>query len=250
MNMKQIKIIGFLSFAAHLALCGADAAGSPQQVAPQAPAGPTSLSGKVVETMDASGYTYVLVDIGSKKVWVAATRFPIKVGDSVATTQGMPMQNYHSKTLNRDFDLVYFTGSLTVNGVEPATQSKPSDIPKNHPPITGASAVAKVDLSGIKRAEGGKTVEEIFADKQNLSGRQVKVRGKVVKYNPMIMGKNWIHIKDGTGAEGNNDLLVTTSSAAKVGDTVLVTGSLSINKDFGAGYKYAVLIEDAKLKIE
>jgi len=250
MNMKQIRIIGCIIFAAHMALCGPDAAGSPQQVAPQAPEESSSLSGKVVETMDASGYTYVLVDNGSKKVWVAATRFPVKVGDSVATTQGMPMQNYHSKTLNRDFDLVYFTGSLTVNGIESGTKSVPSDIPKNHPPITGVSAIAKVDLSGIKRAEGGKTVEEIFSSKQNLSGQQVKVRGKVVKYNAMIMGKNWIHIKDGTGAEGSNDLVVTTSFAAKVGDTVLVKGSLSTNKDFGAGYKYAVLIEDAKLNVE
>ena len=250
MNMKHIKIIGGITFAARLAVCGLEAAASPPQVAPQAPAEATRLSGKVVETMDASGYTYVLVDNGSKKVWVAATRFPVKLGDSVATTQGMPMQNYHSKTLNRDFDLVYFTGSLTVNGVEPTIKSNPLEIPKNHPPVTGASAVAKVDLSGIKRAEGGKTVKEIFADKQNLSGQLVKVRGKVVKYNPMIMGKNWIHIKDGTGAEGSNDLLVTTSSTAKIGDTILVAGTVSINKDFGAGYKYAVLIEDAKLKVE
>jgi hypothetical protein len=250
MNTKQIALIGCLTFATHSALCGAEAVGSGQHVVLQAPAEAASVSGKVVETMDVSGYTYVLVDTGAKKVWVAATSFPVKVGDSVATTQGMAMQNYHSKTLNRDFDLVYFTGSLTVNGIQPAASNLPPALPKDHPPITNASAVAKVDLSGIKRAEGGNTVGEIFAGKEKLTGQKVKIRGKVVKYNPMIMNKNWVHLRDGTGAEGSNDLLVTTSSEAKVGDTVLVTGTVSINKDFGAGYKYAVLVEDAKLVVE
>ncbi|MCX6929339.1 MAG: hypothetical protein NT154_39880 [Verrucomicrobia bacterium] len=250
MNIKQITILGAVTFAAQLALCGAEAAGSAQHALPQSSTEATSISGKVVETMDASGYTYVRVDTGTKKVWVASTRFPVKVGDSVATTQGMGMPNYHSKTLNRDFDLVYFTGSVTVNGTKSAAGDKSPELPKNHPPIASSSGAAKVDLSGIKPVKDGKTVGQIFADKVKLTGQQVKVRGKVVKYNPMVMGKNWVHIKDGTGAEGSNDLLITTSAATKVGDTVVVTGTVSTNKDFGAGYKYAVLIEDAKLVVE
>jgi hypothetical protein len=78
----------------------------------------------------------------------------------------------------------------------------------------------------------------------------VVVRAKVVKYNPQIMGKNWLHLEDGTGKAGSNDLTVTTNGEAKVGDTVLVTGVVTTNKDFGAGYKYDVILEDANVKVE
>jgi hypothetical protein len=107
-----------------------------------------------------------------------------------------------------------------------------------------------VDLSGIKKADGGKTVEEIFAGKDQLNGKTVAVRGKVVKFSPEIMGKNWIHLQDGTGKEGTNDLTVTTAAVAKTGDTVLVKGTLVANKDFGYGYKYDVIMEDATLTVE
>ena len=76
------------------------------------------------------------------------------------------------------------------------------------------------------------------------------MRGKVVKFSPQIMGKNWIHVQDGTGAAGTNDLTVTTLDEAKVGDTVLVTGKITLNKDFGMGYKYDLIIEDGKVKVE
>ena len=107
-----------------------------------------------------------------------------------------------------------------------------------------------MDLAGIKKAVEGKTVAEIFGSKAKLGGQQVKVRGKVVKYNSNILGKNWLHIRDGTGSEGCNDLVVTTAAVVKVGDTVVVSGAISLNKDFGSGYKYAVIIEDAKVAVE
>ena len=88
--------------------------------------------------------------------------------------------------------------------------------------------------------------------KSSLAGQSVKVRGQVVKYNSEILGKNWLHLRDGSGSVGknDNDLMVTTSTKVKVGDTVLVEGTVSLNKDFGAGYKYAVIIEDAKVTVE
>lgn len=210
-------------------------------------------SGKVVETMNAGDYTYVRVDTGETNVWAAAPRFPVKVGDTAAIAAGMPMPKYHSKTLGRDFDVVYFTDHVSINGASSSAGNAGimQELPKGHPAIGGAAAAKpKIDLSGIKQAEGGKTVAEIYAEKAELSGKQLKVRGKVVKYNGNIMGKNWVHLRDGTGAEGSNDLLVTTTTEAKVGDTVLVTGKVAVNKDFGANYKYPVMIEDAKLQVE
>lgn len=216
----------------------------------QSPASAGSYSGKVVETMNAANYTYVLLDAGAAKLWAAAPQFAVKVGDAVTIANATPMPKFHSKTLNRDFEVVYFTGSVKMNGKEPAAGGESVELPKNHPPIAGGGAKPPLDFSGIKKAEGGKTVAEIYAGKAELSGKPVKVRGKVVKYNANIMGKNWLHIQDGTGSAGGNDLTVTTASETKVGDTILVTGTLAADRDFGSGYKYSLIIEDAKVTVE
>jgi hypothetical protein len=244
----------------------------------------TDFSGKVVETMNASSYTYVLLDTGTAKLWVAAPRFYVKVGDSAAVMQAMAMLDYHSKTMNRDFDVVYFTGSITLNGkpvggTPPETAELPKnhpsiggadakipDLPKNHPPIGGAPAelpglppnhppigqatATPIDFAGIKTVDGGKTVADIVTKRDELAGTEVAVRGKVVKYNGMVMGKNWLHIRDGSGSEGSNDLTITTAAPVKVGDTVLVKGKVVTNRDFGAGYKYSVIIEDGQVTVE
>lgn len=209
-------------------------------------------SGKVVETMNAGGYTYVQVDTGSEKVWAAAPEFKVKVGDTVAVPAGMPMANYESKTLKRKFDVVYFVDSIMVGGVpaqgtaNPAAMQQPGAMPQGHPPVSPAASTEKI--SGIKKADV--TVADLFAGKDKFAGKQIGVRGKVVKFSPEIMGKNWIHLQDGTGGQGTNDLTVTTKSVVKVGDTVLVTGPVSVGKDFGYGYKYDVIIEDAQVKAE
>jgi hypothetical protein len=107
-----------------------------------------------------------------------------------------------------------------------------------------------MNFSGISKPEGGKTVNEIYLQRDKLAGKELLLRGKVIKFSPQIMGKNWMHIQDGTGDKGSNDLTITTASAAKVGDTVLVKGALTINKDFGLGYKYDIIIEDAQVTVE
>ena len=254
--MKYLLLIACLAGSAQLVTA---------QDAPVAAAQTSIVSGKVVETMSTAGYTYVLVDAGGKKVWAAAVQFAVKVGDSVSFAANEPMPNYHSKSLNRDFDLVYFTDRVTVNGDNAAAGSAPAlppghpalpgtspALPPGHPSLTKAPAVAKIDLTGIQRAAGGKTVAEIFIAPAKFAGKIVIVRGKVVKYNSQILGKNWLHIQDGSGSaeKNNNDLTITTAAEAKVGDTVLVSGKIATDKDFGAGYKYDVIIEDAKVTVE
>jgi hypothetical protein len=121
----------------------------------------------------------------------------------------------------------------------------------NHP---AAKPSAAVDLAGIAKAEGGKTVAEVFAEKDQLAGQKVVVRGKVVKTNANIMGKNWLHVRDGSGSDKTNDLTVTAPGGAgvlpNVGDTVVVTGQVALNKDFGMGYTYDVILEDAVVTVE
>jgi len=213
---------------------------------PAAPAAQQGMAGKVTETMNSGGYTYVLVENGGNKSWAAAPEFKVAVGDSVTIPpNAMPMENYESKSLKRTFDVVYFVDSVMVNGIGMAP-AQPNVAPVEGHPQVAVQPAQKI--SGVAKAD--KTVAEVFAEKGSLAGKAVKVRGKVVKFSPEIMGKNWLHIQDGSGQAGSNDLTVNTSSVAKVGDTVVVSGKLVADKDFGYGYKYPVMIEDAAVKVE
>jgi len=130
---------------------------------------------------------------------------------------------------------------------EAAAATQPQ-MPAEHPVATPAP---EVDLTGIAKADGGKTVAEVFAEKDALGGQKVTVRGKVVKVNAGIMNTNWLHVRDGSGAEGTNDLTVTTAGTVPgVGDTVLLTGTVALNKDFGMGYSYDVIVEDTEVTVE
>lgn len=91
------------------------------------------------------------------------------------------------------------------------------------------------------------TVADVFAKKDALAGKNISIKGKVTKFSGGIMGTNWFHIKDGTGSAGTDDFVVTSGDVAKVGDQVVVKGELSKDVDFGYGYKYAVIIKDAKV---
>ncbi len=232
-------------------------------------------TGKIAEMMDAGEYTYVLVDNGAEKVWAAAPKFEAKVGDKVyMPTKVMPMTNYRSSTLNRTFDVVYFEGEIrkVADGMPMANSEKDllmsshggalpaghaaidSAMPAGHAATSQNRTVAEkpsdMDLTQIKKADGGQTVAEVYADKSQLAGKLIILRGKVVKFTPGVMGKNWLHVQDGSGQSGSNDLTVTTNVTAKIGDTVLVKGSLARDKDFGFGYKYDLLVEDAQITIE
>ena len=208
-------------------------------------------SGTVIETMDSGGYTYVHVDTGSEQIWAAAPEFVVRNGDSVVVPDGMAMKDFTSKSLNRTFEEVLFVGEVMVSGTDGS-----GSLPQGHPAtssVVGAHSrpvvtAPDIDLSGLEKA--AQSVEEIFAGKEALAGGEVSVRGKVVKFSQQIMKTNWLHVQDGTGGEGTNDLVVTTDAVVAKGDTVLVTGVLTVNKDFGFGYKYDVIVEGAQVTVE
>ena len=112
-------------------------------------------------------------------------------------------------------------------------------------PVADATPIKVAKASGANAY----TVADVVGKATQLKDKPVKVNGQVVKYNAGIMGKNWIHLRDGSGtpAKSDNDILVTTAAPAKVGDLVAVSGVVRNDKDFGAGYSYKVLIEDATL---
>ena len=218
---------------------------------PDLMAGPSALSGKVAETMNSGGYTYILLDKNGKKTWVAVPQMAVTVGQEIALQPGQEMDNFTSKSLKRTFDIIIFSGG-------PAQPQQASAASAGHQHNEAAApgkkaAVASVE-KGVKveKASGPNayTVSDIFAKGAELDKKTAVVRGKVVKVSAGIMGSNWIHLQDGTGDSGNktHDLVVTTQELPAVGDIVTVNGTVSANKDFGAGYKYNVLIEKASIQ--
>ena len=209
-----------------------------------------TITGRVVETMDAASYTYVRVDTGSEEVWAAASQFPVKVGDRVSVSLEFPMQDFHSKALNRDFPVIYFVSQIGREG-EASAAPAGAQLPPGHAPVASHEAAAVTAPAGgeIAPAEGGLTVADVWARRTSLAGKAVTVRGKVMKVNNGIMGRNWIHLQDGSGkaADGTNDLTLTTDAVARVGEIVTASGTIAVDKDFTAGYKYGVILEGAKL---
>lgn len=206
---------------------------------------PASITGTVTETMDAASYTYVQVEADGKQVWAAGPQAAVKVGDTVTIATQMPMVDFHSESLDRTFEVLYFVGGFgndKAGGHGGTGMGGMGMGGGQHPDLEPG---ADLDLTGIARAEGGHTVGEIHAQAASLSGQTVKVQGKVVKYLSGIMGRNWVHVRDGSGADGTNDLTVTTDAFAKVGDLVVIEGTLATDKDFGAGYRYSVIVEGA-----
>ena len=225
---------------------GANAKVAPVSTAPSAAqAGAAQQqAGVVIETMNSGGYTYVKLESPQGQVWAAGPEISIKVGDKVEFAGGTPMTQFHSKSLDRSFEVIYFVPGFTING------AKPSAAKTAMPAAPAAPAAADIKFDGLTKPEGGKTVAEVFAEKATLGGKEVLLRGKVVKFNGGIMGRNWLHIQDGTGAAGSNDLTVTTDSIVAVGDTVLVKGTVSLDKDFGGGYKFGVILDNATVTKE
>jgi hypothetical protein len=217
------------------------------------PASQSQLAGTVIETMNAGGYTYVKVDCGDRQVWAAGPKTQLDPGEEVSLEQSMLMANFHSPTLDRTFDEIYFVTRFQAEGKGGAavvSEAQASHMMAEAHKTQTASPDPSMDFSGLEKPEGAVTVAEIFAAKDELGDKEVLVRGKVVKFNSGIMGRNWIHLQDGTGGPGTNDLTVTTTDVATVGDTVLVRGKIVLDKDFGLGYRYEILIENAGVTIQ
>ncbi|MEW6652161.1 MAG: GW dipeptide domain-containing protein [Bacteroidota bacterium] len=189
----------------------------------------------VKEVVNVTEYSYLKVADGDKEYWIACPKAEIKVGEVLTYNQAMEMKNFESKELNKKFDSIFFVDKL---------ETKLGTGAMNQPmrPIITQENVQ------IEKAAGGITIAQLFANPSAYSNRTVTVKGKVVKMNSGIMGKNWIHIQDGTKSGSDFNLTVTTQDIAVKDDIITVTGKIVLNKDFGYGYTYKVLMEDAKVE--
>lgn len=237
-----------LPVAGHGAYTAAPPAAAPLPKGHPAVAAPKEtppITGKVLNTMDSGGYTYVyLQQQKGEKVWVAFPKTKVAVGKKVSLVPGEEFKNFKSKTLNRTFDRIIFSlGPVPKKG----TKGKPQQM------AMPGSKEAMVPPENIKidKATGANvyTVAELFAQKGKLNGKKVVVKGKVVKVSQHIMKRNWVHIQDGTGSadKKNHDLVVTMTALPEDGQTVTVSGTLLKDKDYGMGYKYDVLIDSAEI---
>jgi hypothetical protein len=238
------------SAAAASASAGSPAAQPPTAGAPATPPGPNAeqgvetVTGEVVETMDAANYTYMRLKTPKGEVWAATGQTTVKVGAKVVVPLETEMKNFHSPSLKRDFPVIYFVSQITREG-----QSVAPSMALGHG-ANGMPAPAQVKVEPIAPPAGGSSIADIWAKRTALVGKTVTVNGKVVKFNGGILGLNWLHVQDGSGtaADGTNDLTITTDGSAKVGDVITVTGKVVIDKDLGSGYVYKVLLEGAKIK--
>jgi hypothetical protein len=205
-----------------------------QDAAPQL----ATLTGPVLEQLPAAPYLYLRLKTPTGESWVAVPATTVETGATVTVLNPMLMPGFESKTLNRTFDSIYF-GTLS-GGMTPAGNG-----------AMGAPTQPAVVVGTIERARGAdaRTVAEAWAQREQLGGKRVTIRGVVVKYNEGVMGRNWIHLQDGSGdaSTGTNDITVTSMDPVAMGATVTITGTVQINKDFGAGYTYAVIVEEAKV---
>ena len=224
---------------------------APQMAAPAAEAPAEGLTGKVLERLDASPYCYLRLKTAKGEVWAAVPEAKVEKGKEVTVVNPMLMANFESKTLKRTFAEVYF-GTLGDKGA-PAPAAAPAAAPQgmSNPHAGVAAAGGTVEVGKVEKAAGAdaRTVAEAWAQKGSLKDKAVTIRGKVVKFNAGVMGKNWLHIQDGSGdaAKGTHDLTITTQDTVAKGDVVTIKGTLRLDKDFGAGYAYAVIVEDAKV---
>ena len=213
-----------------------------------APAPGQGISGKVQERIDASPYCYLRLQTAQGEVWAAVPEAKIEKGTDVTVVNPMLMNNFESKTLNRTFAAVYFGTLAPAGGAGAAAPAAPTT---GAPTPMGTPPPVPMEVGKVDKATGADahTVADVWAKKAGLKEKTVSIRGKVVKYNPGVMGKNWLHLQDGSGeaGKGTHDITVTSLDQAAKGDVVTVKGVVRLDKDFGAGYTYAVIVEEAKV---
>ncbi len=197
----------------------------------------------VTKTTDAKRYTVIEVKEKDANYWISSSPIDVKVGDTLYFTDALKQMNFEVKELDKTFDELYLVNDLTKS-LESKVQAPHGEMMQHPNTKTGFNSDIKIETP-----EGGISIADLFSKSEEFIGKKVKLKGKVVKFNEAILSKNWIHLQDGSGDASNNnfDITITTSDAAKVGDVVVIEGILNKDVDFGAGYKYDLIIQDATI---
>jgi hypothetical protein len=188
-------------------------------------------------------YTYMDVEEGGERFWIAIPKKDVQVGETYYYLGGLLKRNFKSQEYDRVFETIYlvsdvrsepiFTGNSTVSEALASVGDK------------GPGEAGARTQDHVHKSENSVSLEELFTNREKYAGKEIEVTGKCVKINKAIMGRNWVHIQDGTGGDEPYDLTITTSADVPLGTVVTMRGTITLNKDFGAGYKYDIIMENA-----
>ncbi|WP_297097755.1 hypothetical protein [uncultured Draconibacterium sp.] len=237
--MKMTKILMILAVAGMFLSCVRNKNNTPAQAQSE---GAFNMI-KVSEVIQGGSYTYISATENGIAKWIAVAKQDVNPGEVLYYYDALPMENFHSKEIDKTFDVIYFVNKIskTPGAEQPAMGG--GTMPPSHQGKVAAND-AEVEIS---KADGELKIADVFANKADYSSKEFEIKGAVVKVNEQVMGKNWVHIQDGTGTDGKFDLTITTQANVKVGDVVTFKGKLTLEKDFGAGYFYDVIMEDGSL---
>lgn len=185
---------------------------------------------EVLEVLPTDKYVYLKVNEGPDEYWIATGKQAVHVGSKYFYREGLLKTNFESKEYNRVFDKVYLVSKL---------------VPENHAKETVTS---RPTSKNITKAQGSMTIKDFVEQASSLNGKEVQLTGECTKLNANIMGRNWIHLKDGT--MDDYDLVITSDQAIPEGHIVTLKGTVGLNRDFGSGYNYDILIENASIARE
>jgi len=185
----------------------------------------------VEEVLPTSSYVYLYVKEGEKSYWISTSNMEVKPGEAYLFHEVMEQVNFKSKELNRTFDTLYLVSNIV------RINSK-GDGHMNADP-SSTSPVGSVSV------EGSMKIADLVANKKAYAGQTVQLSGTCVKINKAIMGRNWIHLQD--GSMNDYDLVITSDAMVPVGNSVTMTGVVTLDKDFGASYQYELIIEEGRV---
>lgn len=201
----------------------------------------------VEEVLQTSSYTYLFASQENQKVWIAIPKREVAIGETYYYKGGMEMIDFKSKELDRTFEHILFVEGISKTPVE-MKRTKAAQAAANMQKPAGSKPAARGVIAKIDHKADETSLAQIFADPNSFANKTINVRGTVVKVNENIMGKNWLHIQDGTEYKGLYDLVITTNAQVKMGSVIGVKGTIFLNKDFGSGYTYDVIMENATVE--
>lgn len=189
-----------------------------------------------LEALPTAKYVYVRVKEGDQEYWIATILQDVAIGHSYFYRGGLLKTDFESKEYKRTFDKLFLVSQLVPaehgSGMSGST-------PSPQPPVMSDAPLPALDVQGITR------IRDVVADPARFDGKTVQVSGTCTKVNPNIMGRNWIHVKE--AGEAAKELVITTNEPVAEGQQVTVIGKVAVDKDFGAGYTYEVLLEEGRL---
>ena len=192
----------------------------------------------VNEVLNTSRYTYLQVSEGQEEFWIAVPVQPVEVGETYFYQGGLLKKNFESKEFGRIFETLYLVSAVTKKTTLPSQSVIDQVLSEENP------KESTKDLN-ITPVQDGITIAELVENANKYEGKEVKITGLCTKVNPMIMGRNWVHLQDGSGED--YDLTITTQERIPEGAIVTLKGKVALNKDFGAGYRYDIIVEEAVL---